>query len=73
VPQLARSPLARIQPCRRDDLAEGTPDVRGVGWRADSRRQHQIVVMPCTARGPPYFFLTGLMVAQRIDTALRKF
>jgi hypothetical protein len=55
----SRSPLTEIQPGRLHDYAERTPDVGGVGWRADSQREHQVVVLPPGARGLSYLFLAG--------------
>lgn len=44
--------------------------MRGVGWRADLRREHQVVVVPSAARGLSYLVLARLMVAQRVNAAL---
>ena len=72
VPQLTRRPVSRIQARRLGDLAEGAPNVRGVGGRPGPRGKHQVAIMPSTARLLSDEPLRFAMVAQHVNAALRQ-
>jgi len=45
----------------------------GIGWRARSGGEHQVVVLPSAPCSLPYIVLARLMVAKRVNAALRQF
>jgi hypothetical protein len=69
----SRCPCLRVQSGRRDDSAERSASVGRVQFGTDLGREHEIQILPSTARPDPHLHLLSPMKAKCLDTSIRKF